>query len=152
MRITYLFAATLALAVMAAPMSAQSRHERKMAQIEESAKPKNVPGGIKFQVSKSYQDTYESALNWIKKADYTIELADKETGQIATAMTITGGYRQTGTRLILTLIKESDSVTTVKVAVTQQKRSKLLQAEPWGDPKVNDDESQKIVDQLKAVI
>ena len=67
-------------------------------------------------------------------------------------MTITGGYSQTGTRVQVTLIKDTDTATTVKVAVTEQKWKKLLQTEPWSDPKVNDKESAKTADQIKAAL
>jgi hypothetical protein len=130
---------------------AQNRAERKQAKIEESAKPKNVAGGVKVEAQKSYQDTYEALLNWVKRADYTIESADKETGIITTAMTISGGYSQTGTRLVLTLIKDSDTTTTVRVVVTEQKRKNLLQVEPWSDPRVNDKATQTLADQIKAI-
>jgi len=52
----------------------------------------------------------------------------------------------------LTFIKESDTATSIRVAVTQQKRKKALQAEPWGEPKVNADESSKIADELKPAL
>jgi hypothetical protein len=146
------FIAILICSTSAQTIVGQSRAEKKQAKLEESAKPKNVAGGVKFHVQKSYQDTYEALLNWVKRADYTIEGADKETGIITTAMTITGGYSQTGTRLILTLIKDSDTATTVKVVVTEQKRKKLLATEPWSDPKVNDKETEKIADQVKVTV
>ncbi len=138
------------LVIMCTSALAQNRTQRKQAKIEESAKAKNVAGGVKVEAQKSYQDAYEAMLNWVKRAAYTIDSADKETGVITTAMTITGGYSQTGTRLMLTLIKDSDTATTVKVLVTEQKRKKLLATEPWSDPKVNDKETEKIADLLKA--
>jgi hypothetical protein len=49
-------------------------------------------------------------------------------------------------------IKDSDTVTTVRIVVTDQKRKKLLQTEPWGDPKVNDSESQRIAGEVKAAL
>lgn len=139
------------LVIMCTSALAQNRAERKQAKIEESAKPKNVAGGVKVEAQKSYQDTYEALLNWVKRADYTIESADKETGIITTAMTISGGYSQTGTRLVLTLIKDSDTTTTVRVVVTEQKRKNLLQVEPWSDPRVNDKATQTLADQIKAI-
>ncbi len=132
--------------------SAQSRRERKAAVAEESAKVKSVAGGIKFQVQKPYDAAYDTILNFLKRADYNIDTANKEVGQLVTAMTIAGGYSQTGTRVQVTLIKDTDAATTVKVAVTEQKRKKLLQTEPWSDPKVNDKESEKMADQIKAAL
>jgi hypothetical protein len=132
--------------------SAQSRKEKKAAKVTESAKPKSVPSGIKLPVSKSYADTYDFVLNWIKKADYTIESADRDNGLITTAITVAGGYSQTGSRVMLTLIKESDAMTTVKVVVTEQKRKKLLVTEPWSDPKVNDKETERVAELIKTAL
>ena len=67
-------------------------------------------------------------------------------------MAIKGGYSQTGTRVYVVLIKETDTTTTVKVAVSEQKRKKLLQTEPWGDPKLNEKESDKIATDLKTAL
>ena len=65
---------------------------------------------------------------------------------------VTGGYSQTGTRVYVTLIKDTEKTTTVKVAVAEQKRKKLLQTEPWGDPKVNSEKSSKLADDIKAAL
>ena len=145
-------ASFLILVLLCPGAFAQSRKEKKEQKLEESAKPKSAPGGVKFQVQKSYQDSYDALLNWAKRADYTIDKADKETGQIITAMAVTGGYSQTGTRVFLTLIKDSESATTVKVAVSEQKRKKLLQTEPWSDPNVNEKESSSLADKVKAAL
>ncbi|HEY2381428.1 MAG TPA: hypothetical protein VGK48_09655 [Terriglobia bacterium] len=149
MRIGYVLIACL-LVLFSISALPQNRKDKKEAQLAESAKPKNVAGGVKFQVQKSYAESYDVLLNWVKRADYTIESADKENGLISTAMTITGGYSQTGTRLMLTLIKDTDTATTVRVVVTDQKRKKLLTTEPWSDPKVNQPETQRVADNLKS--
>ena len=49
-------------------------------------------------------------------------------------------------------IKDSDAATTVRIVVTDPKRKKLLQTERWGDPKVNDSESQRIAGEVKATL
>ena len=139
------------LVLVAVPLSAQ-RHARKEAQLEESGKSHSITGGVKFQVPKPYEEVYEKSLNYLKKGDYAIESASKETGQIVTEMAIKGGYSQTGTRVYVVLIKETDTTTTVKVAVSEQKRKKLLQTEPWGDPKLNEKESDKIATDLKTAL
>src|ERR1035438_5927812 len=61
-------------------------------------------------------------------------------------------HSQTGTRVQITCIKDNDAQTSIRVAVTQQKRKKLLQTEPWSDPKVNDEASSKTANDLKAAI
>jgi Holliday junction resolvasome RuvABC DNA-binding subunit len=142
----------IALACFCSAGGAQSLSQQRQAKVDESARPKNVSGGTNFQVQLPYDTAYDEVLNWIKRANYTIDSADKTTGQVITAMTITGSVSQTGTRLILTLIKDGDSATTIKVAVTEQNRKKILQTEPWSDPKVNDKESQRIADQIKTAL
>lgn len=130
----------------------QGRHEKREAKLEESAKPRSVTGGSAFQIDMAYDKAYETVLNYLKKQDYTIDSASRETGQIVTAMVVTGGYSQTGTRVYVTLAKENETSTTIKVAVSEQKRKKLLQTEPWGDPKVNADRSSKLADEVKAAL
>jgi hypothetical protein len=130
----------------------QGRHEKREAKLEESAKPKSVAGGTTFEVDVAYDKAYDTILNYLKKQDYTIDSASKETGQIVTAIVVKGGYSQTGTRVYVTLIKESETKTTIKVAVSEQKRKKLLQTEPWGDPKVNSERSSKLADEVKAAL
>lgn len=137
--------------VLSHPIFAQS-HEKKEANLEQSGKPQAVSGGVKTQVAKPFAEVYEKALNYLKKADYTIDSADRDAGQIITTIVVTGGYRQTGTRIYVVFIKDSDSENTVRVAVTEQKRYKALQTEPWGDPKVNDKESQRISNDINAVM
>lgn len=129
--------------------AAQSRRERKAEVVEESGKPKNVTGGSTFTVTNFYDKTYDAVLNFLKRGGETIEQASKETGQIVTGMVIRGGYSQTGTRILVTLIKDSDTSTTIRVAVTEQKRKKLLQTEPWSDPKVNVKQTEDIASHIK---
>jgi ABC-type Na+ efflux pump permease subunit len=130
----------------------QGRHEKREKKLEESAKPTSVSGGVTFQANVSYDKAYDTVLNYLKRQDYTIDSASKETGQIVTAITITGGYSQTGTRVYVTLIKDNETSTTLKVAVSEQKRKKLLQTEPWGDPKVNSEKSSKLADDIKTAL
>lgn len=131
-------------------VSAQSRKERRETSIKESEKVTNVAGGVKFQVNLPYEKSYETVLNFLKKQDYNIDSASKETGQIITEITVKGGWKQTGTRVQVTFIKDSESVTIVKVAVTEQKRYKALQVEPWGEAKVNSKKSEQLADEVKA--
>ncbi len=134
------------------PSSGQGRHEKRERKLEESAKPKSVSGGVTFQTNMSYDKAYDAVLSYLKRQDYTIDSAGKETGQIVTAIAITGGYSQTGTRVYATLIKDSETSTTIKVIVSEQKRKKLLQTEPWGDPKVNAEKTSKLADDIKAAL
>lgn len=132
--------------------NAGSRRERRQAAIEESAKPRTVAGAETFQVTVPYDQAYETVLNFLKRRDHAIESASKETGQIFTSLVITGGYRQTGTRVQAVLIKDSDAASTIKVAVTTQKRFKALQTEPWSDPKIDPEQSRALAEELKAAL
>ena len=67
-------------------------------------------------------------------------------------MDITGGYRQTGMRVQVTCIEDSDTQTSVRVVVTEQHRTKLLQTEPWGGAKANEAESARVGAQIKTII
>ena len=127
-------------------------HEKREAKISDSEKPQNVKGGSSFQAAVPYEKAYAGALNYLKREGYTIDSAGVDTGQIITAMDIKGGYKQTGTRVQVTCIKVSDDRTSVRVVVTEQKRTKLLQTEPWGDAKANESESSKIATQIMAAI
>ncbi|MGO9239700.1 MAG: hypothetical protein ACLQBJ_02730 [Bryobacteraceae bacterium] len=148
-RVLVLASVAILVAGCAHPLRGQGRHDRKVA---ESDRPKNVAGGVTFQVNDAYDNSYDIALNYLKRGGHTIDSADKDVGQIITAIEITGGYSQTGTRIQVTLIKDSDTQTSVRVAVTKQKRKKALQAEPWSDPKVDDAESTTVADALKMAI
>lgn len=144
-------AAALAL-FLPAPGSAFGRKERKAAALEESAKPRPVRGGEMFEAALAYEDAFQHILNYFKKNDYVIDEADGEIGQIFTGIEIAGKRRQTGTRVQVTLIKEADTATTVKLAVTKQKRYKVLQTEPWSDPKLDPEESKDLATKLEAYL
>lgn len=147
--IVFVVAVTASFVMGGNPLSGgQGRAERKQAQAEESAKPKAVSGGVTFQRNAPYDKTFEDVLNFLKKQGYGIDSASKDAGTIFTEISIKGGWKQTGTRVNVTLIKDSDTATSVRVAVTEQKRYKAAQTEPWGDPKVNDEKSSQIADSL----
>jgi len=135
-----------------APLSAQTRSERKQAAIEDSSKPTLISGGQMFQLPLPYEGAYDLVLNYLKRNDQTIDSANKETGQIITAISVSGGWRQTGTRQQIVLIKDDETNTTFKVAVTKQKRYKALQTEPWGDSEIDSDESMQLATQLKQAL
>jgi hypothetical protein len=146
--------ATVCVMVVAAlPFIARGQfHEKRETRIADSAGVQNVKGGSSFETALAYEKTYEAAINYLKRHGYTIDSASVETGQIITAMDIKGGYRQAGTRIQITCIKDSDTQTSVRVLVTEQKRTKLLQTEPWNGAKANDGASSKMADEIKAAI
>ncbi len=147
-----IIAAAVALTIQ--PAAAQ-RHERKQAEIEQSAKATAVSGGVTFQSTLPYDRCFDAVASYLKRTGHEIEFASKETGTIVTSLEIAGKHSQTGTRIHVTLMKDSESQTSVRVGVSTQKRKKLLQTEPWSDPKLDDSESQKtagdLEDALKAL-
>jgi hypothetical protein len=139
------------LAATTVPANAQL-HEKHEAKVAEFSQVQNVKGGTTFQVMVPYEKTFGNALNYLKRQGYTIDTASAETGQIVTAMEVKGSYRQTGTRMLVICIKDDDAKTSVRVVVTEQKRTKLLQTEPWGDAKANEAESMKLAEQIKGAV
>jgi hypothetical protein len=132
--------------------SAQSRHERKARQLEESAQPKALAGGVTFQTPLPIEECFDAVLNHLKHQGHYIELADREAGRIVTVMEVAGTHSQTGTRILVTFIKDSDSQTSVRVGVIAQKRKKLLVTEPWSDPKVDEAESSKAAAEMQKAL
>lgn len=130
-----------------------SRRERKAAAQREAEKPRPVKGGELLEIARSYDETYNQILDYFKRNDYLIEVADREIGQIFTAFEITRDpkkkARQIGTRVLVTLFRENDSSTTVKVAVTTQTRIKRLMAEPWKDLQLDEEQSKSIAAEMK---
>jgi hypothetical protein len=134
-----------------------------------------------FKIEKPYGETYETVLKWVKEnaklADtsflipYEAEVADKETGQISTTLGVSRNWDHLRNapqrwlrRLIITLIKNDDSSTTVRVAITKRKRhyQRVIHYEgrgpdeiptgSWGNPKVNKDESKEWANRIKAAL
>ena len=129
---------------------AESRSERKARERAESEAPTKVAGGPTFTLELAYGDAFAAIVRSLQKADYSIETANKDAGAIITTLTVTGGYRQTGTRAQVTVIDEGSGKTTVKVAVTTQKRYNGLQTEAWSDAKLDAEQSQKLAALLQS--
>src|SRR5262249_23776759 len=110
---------------------------------------KAVAGGVTFPTPMPIEKCFDAVLNHLKRRGHEIDLADREAGRIATVMEVAGGHSQTGTRVLATLIEDSDSQASVRVAVTAQKRKKLLVTEPWSDPKVDESESAKAAAEME---
>lgn len=147
----------LFVTITGTPASAQNRKERKEARLAESEKPRDVTGGVSFVANMPADKAFESAVRYFQTHDVALdESSKKELGQLTTAMRIVdvGGLRNNnkGYRTYVTFIRDGDSTTTVKVKVTEQQRTKHLQAEPWTDPKVLDKETAETADQLKTAL
>jgi hypothetical protein len=92
---------------------------------ESSAKPAAVKlpaGSVAFQTSAGYAAAYDRILNVLKQEGYTLQSASKETGQITTELVIEHGYVDLGRAVVISLIKESDGLTTVQVTAYKQGR------------------------------
>ena len=143
----------LASALAAASLSVEPVHaqfqQRKQGEVEQSAQATSTAVGVAFQASLSYERCFDVVNNFLKRTGHEIETANKDGGSIVTAMEITGRYTQTGTRIRVTMIKDSNTQTSVRVAVTTQKRKKLLATEAWSNPKVDDSHTSKIAADLE---
>ena len=143
--------------IMGTPVQAQNRKEKSEARLAESEKPRDVPGGVSFVAKMPADKAFDSAVRYFQTHDLALdESSKKDLGQLTTAIRIVdvGGFRNNnkGYRTYVTFIRDGDSTTTVKVKVTEQQRTKHLQAEPWTDPKVLDKETAETADQLKAAL
>jgi len=132
--------------------TAQSRHERRARELEESAQPKALAGGVTFATPVPMDRCFEAVLNQLKRQGHDIETADREAGRIVTVMAISGSHYQTGARILVTFIKDSATQNSLRVAVTSQKRKKLLTTEPWSDPKVDEEASTSVARQLEEAL
>ena len=137
------------MATMQGTLQAQ-RHERDAQKVAESGQIQSVGGGTTFEVAASYDAVFDAIVNNLKRSGLTLDSASRDAGQIATAMEITGGWKQTGKRTVISILKDSADKTSVRVAITVQKRYKGLQTEPWGDAKVDDKASAAYADKVKA--
>ena len=136
---------------------AQSRKEKDEARLAQSEKPRDVPGGVSFLVKMPADKAFDAAVRYFQTHGIALdESPKKELGQLTAAMRIVdvGGFRNINKeyRTYVTLIRDGDSTTTVRVKVTEQQRTKHLQAEPWTDPKVLDKETAETADQLKVAL
>ncbi len=130
--------AVLMMTIMFVTVAQGQRHERDAVKVSESGQVQSVSGGTTFQLTGSYDTVFDALVNYLKRSGLTLDSASRDAGQIATAMEITGGWKQTGKRTVISILKDSANQTSVRVAITVQKRYKGLQTEPWGDTKVDD--------------
>lgn len=144
----------LALGVFALALNVRAGDfaDRKAQAVADSGKPVAVRGATSITVAAYFASTFDLVVKTFAKADDPVVVADREAGLIATEIAITGGWHQTGTRTVVTFIKDSPTVTIVKVAVTTQKRYKALQVEPWDDPVLDKALTKAAADNLRAVL
>jgi hypothetical protein len=89
-------------------------------------------------------------VTYLKKTGYSLDTASRDSGEVATSLEITGGWRQTGRRTVISVIKDTAGSTSLRVAITEQKRYKGLQTEPWSDPKVDDKASKEAAQKIQT--
>ena len=147
----------LTLGVLSIPVFGQGgfhdRVTKRRADAEKAEKSKPVAGAMSFTVEKAYQETFDLVVNQLKKEGFTIEDANTVTGQIATPIEESkGGYSQKGTRVSVSLIKESAAATTVKVVVAEFSRKKLFAAEPWSNPKPDNEKTKELAELFKTAL
>ncbi|HLN80597.1 MAG TPA: hypothetical protein VK392_05345 [Thermoanaerobaculia bacterium] len=112
-----------------------------------------VSGGESFQIEVPYDKAYDTCLNVLKRLDKTIESASKETGQILTMMDIgEGGFVQTGKQIKITVIKDTDTQSTIRVLATVQKRVSGRTVHPWREAKVDEKETASIASEVRSTL
>jgi hypothetical protein len=146
------FASALAAAAISLQPAIAQRHERRQAELEQSAQAAPVSGGVTIPSPLPYKKCFDAVSNYLKRNGREIESGNKDTDSLVTVMVIAAKYTQTVTRIHVTLIKDSDTQTSVCAAVTVQERKKLLQTEPWSEPKLDDTQSQKTAADLKQAL
>ncbi|MGA2434343.1 MAG: hypothetical protein ABSG25_03565 [Bryobacteraceae bacterium] len=109
--------------------------------------PKTVPGGVTFSNPASLDQSFDAVLNYLKKQGKAIESADKQIGQIFTAQERS---KKIATRIMVIFIKDSDSQTTLRVAVVTQQFHTF--GEYWTKPVADEQQSKQFADDLKTAL
>lgn len=149
-----ILAIALSIAVLAVvPATASSQaHAHRMAAIQDSAEVHAIAGGQQFTVQAPADKVFAAVVRHLNLSGRVVDTANKDSGVIATSIEISGGWRQTGKRWIITVVSVSDTETIVRVAATVQKRYKGLQVEPWSGPKIDDKATAAALAELQPAI
>ena len=142
--------AVLVLAVSTPSTLTAQAHDRREAAIAESGTVHAVSGGTTIQIPGPYDKVFDGLVTYLKKTGYAIDSASRDSGEMATSLEITGGWRETGRRTVISVIKDTADSTSLRVAITEQKRYKGLATEPWSDPKVDDKASKAAAQKIQA--
>jgi hypothetical protein len=139
MKKIYVFCAlVVAMAVLTSNTMFAQAHDRREAAIASSSEARSLPGGSQFTLSMPSDKAFTAVVNYLNAGgQYSVDTTNRDAGLIATTMNITGGWKQTGTRVVITIISSSATESIIRVAVTTQQRYKAAQTEPWNDPKVD---------------
>lgn len=144
-----LFVAVIAFSSTDLAAQLQQHHDEAVAA---SSEVHAIPGGQQFSVPARSDKVFVTVVKELNLTGRTVESANRDSGLIATTMNITGGWKQTGTRLVITIIASSDAETIVRIASTEQKRYKALQTDPWSDPKVDAKATAAAISELRPLI
>jgi hypothetical protein len=113
-----------------------------------------VSGGQSFAIANPSDKVFAAVVRHINLSNtYTIESANKETGMILTAMTISGGaWTKTGRRIVITVIEDTNNSSIVRVAITDQQVHNGAGYAPIGVAKVDDAASKKLAEELQPAL
>src|SRR5437867_1654807 len=112
---------------LSVPSFAQGLHSKIVARQEakDSADmAKAAKESLSFKVEQPYQQTLESVSNWLRKEGYSIDEADPLRGIVSTAIDKLPNSEENGRKVIITLIKESETTTTVKIVAASYQSPK----------------------------
>jgi|SRR5579883_2117488 len=131
----------------------QGLHEKIVARKEAAEKVTPASGWVELKVDRPYDETFDFVRTWLQKQEFKIELAERDAGNIRTPIEQTEkkllGFSKAGTRIAVSLIKESASQTTIKIVVADYSKKG---ADPWSNPKTNSENTKKVSDQLRTDI
>ena len=151
MKSTVLLAGRLSLALAICALMQPLCRGEQSGKVVDASQP-DTAGSATFTASLEVDKVFVAVLEYLKKQGYTIDSADKNIGQITKAMDIKGGFTQTGTTVQVTLIRDTDTQTAVRVAVKTQRRVKGSKEHPWRDIKIDPKESARIAEALKGTL
>lgn len=115
-------------------------------------KPFNLKDATVLIIPTAESQAFDDVLNSLKRQGYSIEIAEKDGGQIATSFTKAKKGRG---RVEVVLIRDSDTQTTVRIAAITQAKDFGFTAGPYDykppiiDPETTNDVVRKIKEDLK---
>ena len=90
--------------------------------------PFNLKDATILSVQMSESQAFDNVLNSLKRQGYSIEIADKDGGQIATSFT---REKKGRARVEVVLIRDSDTQTTLRIAAISQAKDYSFTAGPY---------------------
>ena len=143
----------LVLVAFAPTAFTQGLHDKIVARKEAAEKVTPASGWVELKVDRPYDETFDFVRTWLQKQEFKIESADRDAGNIMTPIEQTEkkllGFSKAGTRIAVSLIKENASQTTIKIVVANYSKKG---ADPWSNPKANNEDTKKVSEQLHADI